>query len=54
MAYMLLIVLHDQLTFPRNRRQHCLRIRTAEVISWRAATLRYSCAVQDGTLQGSW
>jgi len=29
-------------------------IRTAEDISWRAASPRYICTLQDGTLQGSW
>jgi len=30
------------------------QIRTAKDIRRRAATPRYTCAVQDGTMQGSW
>jgi len=54
MAYMSLTVLQEQLTCPLTEEQHPTRIRTAEVISWRAATPRHTGAVQDGTLQGGW
>jgi len=54
MLEVLRIVLHEMLTCPRNRRQHSSRIRNVEVIKWQATARQYRCALQDGTLQGSW
>jgi len=54
MPQVLRIVLHEMLTCPKNRRPRPSRIRKIEDIKWQATALRYRCALQDGTLQGSW